>query len=202
MVNIKEFQENINIKTSKLVLLSIVTGGIYPILWLFKNYRYFDEVTEVKTANSDYIIWLAVCTGLVHVSYIGVLFSLASGILYLVWAYRAKSALENYAAKCRVDLKMNGIYVFLFNIFYINYCINKLPELEKKYKNLNQSTTTENKHSKTQEENIEKESSKEVKPEIEKQDSNVLKVSEEVPEVEIKNSKEINLDSHAVEIEM
>lgn len=140
MTKITELKDNINIKTINLVLLSIATFGIYNILWLNDNYKIIDKVTKIKTADSNFIIWLAVCWGLSEfftgldepiLDLISIFLALAYIILELVWVFRVKNALQEYAFNnYKIDLNMNVFYAFLFNIFYINYCINELAEMQ------------------------------------------------------------------------
>ena len=139
---ITELKDKINTKTVNLVLLTFVTAGIYPILWLYTNYSVIDAITKKRTADNTFIIWIAVCVGLGGalagsgedvLDIISLLLTIASSVLYIVWAFKAKSALQEYAlTEHKIDLRMNGFYTFLFNVYYINYCINDLPEALRK----------------------------------------------------------------------
>lgn len=151
MPNINELKDQINTKTTNLVLLSFATAGIYPIIWLFNNYKIIDKVTNSTTATEAYIIWIAVCFGLGGtfsavneeiIAILGGILTLASSVLFIVWGFRAKKTLQEYALNVhKIDLRMNGFYTFLFNIYYINYCINDLPEVQRKYSVLNGQST-------------------------------------------------------------
>jgi hypothetical protein len=142
MSTITELKDITNTKTTNLVLLTIATGGIYPILWMYKNYSLIAQVTKNKIFDSVFIIWLAVCVGLGGVltgtgeealDIIAGLFVIGSLVLYIVWSFKAKSALQEYALnEHKIDLRMNGFYTFIFTIYYINYCINDLPEAKRK----------------------------------------------------------------------
>lgn len=142
MSTLTELKDQIDTKTVNLVLLTIVTAGIYPILWLYENYKIIDKKTEIKTASDTYIVWIAVCVGLSGafgstgeetMDVISGILSIASAVLYILWAFRAKKALQEYLLnEHKIDLRMNAFYTFLFNIFYINYCINDLPEVQRK----------------------------------------------------------------------
>ena len=142
MSTITELKDQINTKTVNMVLLTIATAGIYPILWLYSNFRIIDKITKTRTANSTFIIWIAVCIGLSGVftgtgdkalDVMSLILSIAGGTLYVVWAFRARNALQKYALnEHKIDLRMNGFYTFLFNVYYINYCINDLPEVQRK----------------------------------------------------------------------
>ena len=127
--------------------LTIATVGIYPIIWLFNNYKIIDKVTNSTTATDTYVIWIAVCVGLSSafagtgeeiMDVLSGVLTIASSVLYIVWAFRAKKSLQEYALNIhKIDLRMNGFYTFFFNIYYINFCINNLPEEQRKYSILN-----------------------------------------------------------------
>ena len=152
MSNISELKERVNTKTLNLVLLAIATLGLYPLLWLWQNVPVIDQVTKRKTADHTYLIWLAVCiawsgalssSGDTTIDAIGGLFSIAVLVLYVVWAFRARAALQNYALiEHKLDLKMNAFYTFFLQTFYINYCINDLPEALRKQQILQGKTQT------------------------------------------------------------
>ena len=90
---------------------------------------------------------IAVCAGLggafsgqddIIPNVIALLLSIAFNVLFIVWAFKAKSALQEYASnEHQIDLNMNGFYTFLFSIYYINYCINEITEIKNKNVNLN-----------------------------------------------------------------
>lgn len=142
MSDISELKDRVNNKTLNMVLLSIATAGIYPLLWLWRNVRVINETTGHQTATDPYLLWMAVCAGLSGVlagneDLISLLLTLgltiALAVLHIVWAFAAKRALQDYAlTKHGVDLRMNGFYTFLFTAYYINYCINDLPEAKRK----------------------------------------------------------------------
>lgn len=139
---ITELKDKINTKTINLVLLTIATAGIYPILWLYSNYSVIDSVTKKKTADNTFVIWIAVCAGLSGalagsgesiLDVISIILTISTSVLYIVWAFKAKAALQEYAlTEHKIDLRMNGFYTFLFTVYYINYCINDLPEAQRK----------------------------------------------------------------------
>ncbi len=152
MSKITELKDSINTKTVNLVLLAIATGGIYPLLWMYKNCSLLESITKSKISDHVFVIWLAVCVGLGSTltgtgeemfDIIAFLLTVASVVLYIVWSFKAKSALQKYALnEHRIDLRMNAFYTFIFNIFYINYCINDLPEAKRKQEILSGQATT------------------------------------------------------------
>ncbi len=143
MLDINDLKNQINTKTMNLVLLTIATAGIYSIIWLLINYKVIDKITATTTATDTYIICIAVCvglggafadTGVVVMDVLSAILIIASSVLYIVWAFRVRKSLQKYALNThKIDLRMSGFYTFLFNVYYINYCINDLPEEQRKY---------------------------------------------------------------------
>ncbi|CNJ28728.1 MULTISPECIES: DUF4234 domain-containing protein [Pectobacterium] len=148
MNDINLLKNKIDTKVTKFVLLSVVTGGIYPMMWLFLNQSKLTEEMKNEFVAKDYPLWLAIVTGfgwlLIDVSYavsdtetildhIATLLSVASAVMLIVWAFKAKSALQAYALnEFKFELKMNPFYTFIFSIYYIVYCINDMEsELQK-----------------------------------------------------------------------
>ena len=134
--------------------MSLITGGIYPTLWIQKHCSSIERITKAKIADETFIIWLAVCLGLNYtLAYWGTELGLEPGLalrriedlaglawlgLLIYWSFKARNALQEYAlTELRIDLKMNVLYTVLFDIFYINYCINDLPEEYRRQQVLN-----------------------------------------------------------------
>ncbi|MGF1804086.1 DUF4234 domain-containing protein [Aliivibrio sifiae] len=148
MNNINELKDKVNTKTLHFVLLTIVTVGIYPIIWLFVNKKIIEDITNTKISSNSFLIWIAICVGLsgvfsgsgdITLDVISGILSLATSVLYVVWAFRARKALQEYVLNhYKLDLKMNRIYTGLFTVYYINYCINDLNEVKRKQEILNE----------------------------------------------------------------
>lgn len=146
--NVNTLKNSINTKVLNFFLLTIATGGIYPMMWLYLNQKKLTEEMKNDFVTIDYPLWLAVVTGFGWLlSDIGIaisdnanvldhastLLSLASGVMTIIWAFKAKTALQAYALnEFKFELKMNPFYTFIFNIYYIVYCINDMEsELQK-----------------------------------------------------------------------
>ncbi|CAI1543816.1 DUF4234 domain-containing protein [Serratia fonticola] len=150
MENINTLKDSINTKVLNFVLLTVATGGIYPMMWLYLNQNKLTEELKNNFVANDYPLWLAVVTGfgwlLVDVSiamsdtetmldHTATLLSVASTIMIIAWAFKAKSALQVYALnEFKFELKMNPFYTFIFNIYYIVYCINDMESELQKHK--------------------------------------------------------------------
>lgn len=112
MEDINTLKVKIDTKVTRFVLLSIVTGGIYPMMWLYLNQPKLTEHIKNEFVAKDYPLWLAIVTGfgwlLTDISYsvsesetvldhIATLLSVASTVMVIVWAFKAKTALQVYA---------------------------------------------------------------------------------------------------------
>lgn len=58
-------------------------------------------------------------------SVVSSLLSLAATILYIIWAFKIKAILVEYARQHNMHLTANGFFAFIFNYFYINYKLNE-----------------------------------------------------------------------------
>ncbi len=142
MQEASELKDQIGTTTWHLVLMTLATAGIYPILWMWRHSSLIERTTGRSLGGDLMLIWIAVCigwssalvgTGEVALDIISSLFSLALAVLYIVWAFQARSALQQYALTTHgVDLRMNVFYTLLFTLYYVNYCINDLPEVKRK----------------------------------------------------------------------
>ncbi len=145
MPSVEELKDKVNTKTLNFVLLTVVTFGVYPLLWMYRNNSMIESTIKTKITDNSYIVWIAVCLGVsgafsesaltsfgddaIIMFALSMIFSMTSAILYIVWAFKARTAIQNYALNTyKIDLKMNGFLTFFCTIYYVNYCINKLAE--------------------------------------------------------------------------
>ncbi|MBM1020249.1 DUF4234 domain-containing protein [Enterobacter sp. A11] len=150
MSSITTLKEKLATPTLHLALLTVATGGVWPLIWLYKNQDTLMQETGQRFSSSVLIIWMAVCFGLgaflrpysmpqidemnyihtpvVMIAITGIL-SIALMVLYIVWAFKARAALQHYAlTQFQLELKMNLFYTFAFSLYYVNYCINAMPD--------------------------------------------------------------------------
>ncbi|MFC3025508.1 DUF4234 domain-containing protein [Vibrio zhugei] len=139
MSHASDLQKQIDTHTVHIVLLTMCTFGIYPLLYLYRNTKVIENITQYKVASDGLVIGLAACTGLSSVllteynaasSILNLLITVVSGILYLVWSFSARDAIQKYAhGTLNIDdFKINIIWTLLFSFMYVNYSINKLAE--------------------------------------------------------------------------
>ncbi|ULH13670.1 DUF4234 domain-containing protein [Serratia marcescens] len=148
MNDISTLSQRLATPTLNFVLLTVATCGIWPLLWLYRKQQIISDTTGYPVSGDIFVIWLAVCFGLGRqfgvmaspdlagydtgsdtlLALSGIL-SLACGVMYIVWAFKARAALRHYALNTfRFDLKMNAFYTVAFNVFYITYCINDMQQ--------------------------------------------------------------------------
>lgn len=178
-LSICSLKNKVKISTLRMAFLAIITGGIYPLLWLYRNQSVIIDETKKQFSTDTLVIWLAICTGMVYslkslihptvneytyeLGYSGTAmvaslfvigFGLASCVLYVVWAFKAKEAIQQYAlTQFRFDLKMNVFYTMIFNVYYINYCINDMPEALAKHQIIHQSLYPQSLHQEQSQDN-------------------------------------------------
>jgi hypothetical protein len=158
MTEISTLSQRLATPTLHFVLLSIVTFGVWPLLWLYKKQDIISDTLGYPVCGNLFIIWLAICFGISRqiasmvspdmygydpisetLLALSGLLSLACGVMYIVWAFKTRDALRRYALNTfHFDLKMNPFYTVLFNVFYINWCINDMPQALAKHRIIHQ----------------------------------------------------------------
>lgn len=148
MSDINYLKNRINTKTLNFVLLTIVTFGLYPIMWIYKNHNVISEVTKQGVFKDSYTIVMAVCVGLeslagfdIQVDLLLIIPEIILGVLYVMFSLNARKALQSYALnEYKIKLKMNYLYTVIFSAYYINYCINDLPSALNMQQHLQENT--------------------------------------------------------------
>ena len=140
-MKITELKNRINLKTLNFVLLAIATAGIYTYIYLFKTNTDMEDILEQKILDQSVIIIAIALYGwgdffvVVGPEVLGFILQISGFIIVLVWAFKSRKAIQNVMLHDhKIDYKMNTFYTFIFNIYYINYCINELEEEVEKSK--------------------------------------------------------------------
>lgn len=138
-MTLKELKEKVDTKTLNFVLFTIITAGIYPIIWLTKYMETIEEVVKAERSNTNYPLFLAITVGLGSnlasgeiplLAILALVLSLLTWVLYIIWAFKIKKALLSYTLnECKINYSMNPFYTAIFSVYYINYCINELSEV-------------------------------------------------------------------------
>jgi hypothetical protein len=137
--NAADLKIHFNMSTGFLVFLQFITIGIFPLVWLYRNAKKANEIVGAELVNETFLIAQIIVTILslllIWTDYSG-FFSFATGVLWIVWAFKARRVLMAYAATLGIDLRMNRFYTIIFTLFYVLYCINDLPVLAERQSNL------------------------------------------------------------------
>ncbi|SBS36753.1 hypothetical protein MSP8887_03425 [Marinomonas spartinae] len=150
MSDIDALKKDVNMKTWQLLLLTLVTVGIYNLVWIFTTTNKIQRHTGIKVVGQPFLLVMSVCfawagvfseSSYFLVALLSLAISLSLLTLYEVWAFKVRKALQEVAlVEHQQVYKMNVIYTFLFTLYYINYCINDLPkQLEKQKADINAS---------------------------------------------------------------
>lgn len=155
MTEITTLSQRLNTRTRHFVLLTLMTFGIWPLLWLYKKQSIISDTTGIPIYNTKFIIWLAVSFGgsqLLRLmaseppygynstgdllAVLSGLLTLTYGVMLVVWAFKVRTALRLYTLRVfHFELKMRVFYTIVFNVNYIIYCINAMQSALVKHQN-------------------------------------------------------------------
>ena len=89
--------------------------GLYPFCYAFGGILTGSDAVSLEAAM---FFWDLVS-----------LLPVAGSIMLIVTAFSLKNAVvEEAESKAIPNYQMNSFYLFLFNIFYINFCLNEIKE--------------------------------------------------------------------------
>jgi hypothetical protein len=141
-----------------IVFLSIITFGIYNAFWYLNRKKEFENLnTEKKLNKSLIIIFLiisiisALFTSIkindseinplakiiqnitiqissINIPILVIIIGLLSTIIILVLAFRTRTILNETLQKKKGTRKVSGFFTFIFNLFYLQYEINRIIE--------------------------------------------------------------------------
>ncbi len=140
-----EISQKNGLSTWKLLGLAIITNQAFLYYWMKK----MTELVEVFSGkrvwkDSAFIILLSLLLWVPFICLDGALsdlgssasfgimgwFCLAGAIMILQWSFSMRREITLYAiTKLGMsEYKMNAFYTFIFNVYYINYCLNDLGD--------------------------------------------------------------------------
>lgn len=147
MSDIDNLSKKLNTTTLQFVLLTLVTAGIYPVIWLYKISKLIESETQHVIIHPYYYIAVSLLLGwslflgdaqLVMAMGGGfygfsVILSKVYFIALIIWAFKAKRVLQMYYLKVHgLDIKPNAVYTLIFSTYYINFLINSMSEIKEK----------------------------------------------------------------------
>jgi hypothetical protein len=136
LMNAKEFYNEFSESTIKVIILGAVTYGVYYFIWIAERRRKMNELAGYEIFNYKLLVAAAICSGLssfitLTTGFISDPFQWNYGILIILIIWKIGAWFESYCAnEYNIDIKMNKFFLFVGNIFYLNYLINKLNSVE------------------------------------------------------------------------
>ncbi len=134
-----DLKNRLGLTTVPMVVAALLSGGIFAQMWLYRSNDLLAEATGTPLLSPYYLmggaagLWVYLIGFQSHkdaVLMLALLGLVASAVVNVVWAFRARTALEAYALReLRVPLQMNSFYTFALNVYYVSYCINDLPNV-------------------------------------------------------------------------
>lgn len=143
MSDISTLKEKNNLKTLHFILLTVVTMGLYSVVWLHKTTTVVEEVTQIKTlSQTGLVVYLALC-GIGGIFFTvsdprfiatGYAMTVIAQLIAIAWCFRVRRALRAYTlTKHNFEQRMNRLYSVLFAFYHINYCINDMARAKHKH---------------------------------------------------------------------
>ncbi len=124
-----------------LVVLTIITLGFYSPIWFWQRSGFFTKAGRVKfPLGLVYVLAAVEALGLfVTVGTLlggasaeaelgSNLITIISGICSLILAFRGRDAIVAYCSRIGRPRRMSGAGTFFFNIYYLQYHINRAAE--------------------------------------------------------------------------
>ena len=126
------------------VVLSFITLGFYMVYWFYKNKDAFNKLkskVEIEAWHLHALLvafvlyWIFTIPSVLQLSYgmgglnnaLSQLFDIVSGVLMIVYAFRIRRMmLDNFKG-----FDMHWFWTLIFNIFYVQYKVNKLLDSKK-----------------------------------------------------------------------
>ena len=118
------------------IVLTVVTLGFYPAIWLLKRRAFLDRQDADKELGTGLPMFILVSTvmglGLAfaggEATKIRPLFSLAGGVATLIANFRVLGILRSVSSRTGRFLEFSTVGTFFFGIYYLQYKINQMAD--------------------------------------------------------------------------
>ena len=151
MVTANDLTSKYGESTVRFALYTLGSAGIYTYVWLFERYKVFNKMVGHELISRNFLLTMMLVYGASFLlepdfsarphnvaifqmfSFLASIVKLAAWIMLVICAFRARTILRGYfLSHSHVDISINPVLVVLFNIIYINYCLNNLEAKVKK----------------------------------------------------------------------
>jgi hypothetical protein len=117
------------------LLLAIVTCGIFSLVWMFIEANFVKKIRPASNVLTLYAIGVGgfFAMGLLlvnrHLIMMAPLINIGCTIVLIVGHFQMKAALEDYYNNVEpLNLRLSGVMVFFFNVFYFQYHFTRIRE--------------------------------------------------------------------------
>jgi hypothetical protein len=125
-----------NLHWAVVLLLSIVTCGIFNIIWLFVQGAWVRKVRPDNRAIFYFIGYFgaAFSAGFMsaqssHVAGLGALLNIGGLVLFLCGVFSIRGAMDDYFThEENIGMQLSGVMTFFFNALYFQYHFNEVSE--------------------------------------------------------------------------
>ncbi|OCG00812.1 DUF4234 domain-containing protein [Gilliamella sp. wkB112] len=146
MKTIVELKKENNLSTFKFIIWSLITIGIYQLVWVYRVNKSIKKLLGVEVKSNAYIetiiilyfapffiALIGVITAIFYLKNLNNIIDYIGLFMWIEWANFARYVLTYYClGEYNIKLKTKSFYVIIFNVFYINYLINYLGD-EKRF---------------------------------------------------------------------
>jgi hypothetical protein len=117
------------------LLIAIFTCGIFSIVWMFIQANFVKQIRPASNALLFYAIGIGgiLAMGLLifarDLVMLAPLINIGCSVMLILGHFQMKAALEDYYNNVEpINLRLNGVMVFFFNIFYFQYHFSRIRE--------------------------------------------------------------------------
>jgi hypothetical protein len=115
------------------LLIAIFTCGIFSAVWMFIQANFVKQIRPASNALLFYAIGIGGVFAAVFLTFarellmLAPLVNLGCAVLIIVGHFQMKAALEDYYNTVEpIGLRLNGVMVFFFNVFYFQYHFSRI----------------------------------------------------------------------------
>ena len=119
------------------ILLTLVTGGIYPAIWVYRRRSFLDSLDASKRMGKTLpsfllmatVLNLLVAFGGKETASLQALVSTVGTIAAIVANFRVADILRSNATRTGRFVRISSLATFFLGVYYLQYKINRLAEI-------------------------------------------------------------------------
>ncbi len=119
------------------ILLTLVTGGIYPAVWVYRRRSFLDSLDASKRMGKTLpsfllvasVVSLLVAFGGKETASLQALVSTGGTVAAIVANFRVADILRSNATRTGRFVQISSLATFFLGVYYLQYKINRLAEI-------------------------------------------------------------------------